>query len=228
MTVASAKALRIFLAGVVCLLAPLAKAHHVNDLATPTTFGSGLLSGLGHPVIGLGSLVFLLAIGFWCAQFRAQRRATGISTYLALAALLVGTGAGGLLDAAGFVLPGDHLLVAISVIAGGMLLLRKPYGEPNVLRTPSTAVIAAIGLASVAHGMVAAEGSAGATAVALAAYWIGILLMQTVLWFLAYRFAATMMAGRPLLARRAGFVGAVVAMLAGAALLAYPGAALVS
>ena len=38
-------------------------AHHVMDGATPATFVEGLLSGLGHPVIGPDHLAFLLAIG---------------------------------------------------------------------------------------------------------------------------------------------------------------------
>src|SRR5258708_8698214 len=38
-------------------------AHHVMGGATPATFAQGLLSGLGHPVIGLAHLAFLLAVG---------------------------------------------------------------------------------------------------------------------------------------------------------------------
>ena len=38
-------------------------AHHVMGGKTPATFAEGLLSGIGHPVIGPDHLAFLLAIG---------------------------------------------------------------------------------------------------------------------------------------------------------------------
>src|SRR5262245_65599030 len=40
-----------------------ALAHHAMDGATPTTFWHGLLSGLGHPVIGLDHLAAIIAVG---------------------------------------------------------------------------------------------------------------------------------------------------------------------
>ncbi|MGZ3291216.1 MAG: HupE/UreJ family protein, partial [Xanthobacteraceae bacterium] len=40
-----------------------ASAHHVMGGKTPATFFEGLISGLGHPVIGPDHLAFLLAIG---------------------------------------------------------------------------------------------------------------------------------------------------------------------
>src|SRR6266581_5159122 len=40
-----------------------ASAHHVMGSKTPSTFMEGLLSGLGHPVIGPDHLAFLLAVG---------------------------------------------------------------------------------------------------------------------------------------------------------------------
>lgn len=43
-------------------LAP-ASAHHVMDGQLPSTFAQGLLSGLGHPVIGPDHLAFLIAVG---------------------------------------------------------------------------------------------------------------------------------------------------------------------
>ena len=40
-----------------------AHAHHLMGGKTPSTFADGLLSGLGHPLIGPDHLAFLLAIG---------------------------------------------------------------------------------------------------------------------------------------------------------------------
>ena len=40
-----------------------ASAHHLMGGKMPSTFGEGLLSGLGHPVIGPDHLAFLIAVG---------------------------------------------------------------------------------------------------------------------------------------------------------------------
>src|SRR5712671_6319681 len=45
------------------LMADPAFAHHVMGGRLPATFGEGLLSGLGHPVIGIDHLAFLVAVG---------------------------------------------------------------------------------------------------------------------------------------------------------------------
>ena len=45
------------------LIAPEAKAHHLMEFAMPQTLAQGLLSGLGHPILGLDHLAFLLLIG---------------------------------------------------------------------------------------------------------------------------------------------------------------------
>ncbi len=38
-------------------------AHHVMGGRMPATFAEGLLSGLGHPVIGIDHLAFIVAVG---------------------------------------------------------------------------------------------------------------------------------------------------------------------
>ena len=38
-------------------------AHHMMGGKLPSTFGEGFLSGLGHPVIGLDHLAFIVAAG---------------------------------------------------------------------------------------------------------------------------------------------------------------------
>ena len=40
-----------------------AHAHHMLGGRTPVTFMQGLLSGLGHPVIGIDHLAFVVAMG---------------------------------------------------------------------------------------------------------------------------------------------------------------------
>ena len=38
-------------------------AHHPMGGATPSTMSEGLLSGIGHPIIGLDHLAFVVAMG---------------------------------------------------------------------------------------------------------------------------------------------------------------------
>ena len=45
------------------LTAGNASAHHVMGGRMPSTFTEGLLSGLGHPVIGADHLAFLVGLG---------------------------------------------------------------------------------------------------------------------------------------------------------------------
>src|SRR5215218_6836998 len=51
------------LLAVLAMAAEPAFAHHVMGGSTPSTFGQGLLSGLGHPIIGIDHLAFLVAVG---------------------------------------------------------------------------------------------------------------------------------------------------------------------
>src|SRR4051812_25893851 len=44
-------------------------AHHPMGGMTPTTFVQGLLSGFGHPVIGLDHLAALVGVGLVASRF---------------------------------------------------------------------------------------------------------------------------------------------------------------
>ncbi len=46
-------------------------AHHLMGGHTPATFGEGILSGLGHPVIGLDHFAAVVAVGCLAAAHRA-------------------------------------------------------------------------------------------------------------------------------------------------------------
>lgn len=204
-----------------------AQAHHVSDLAAPTTFGGGVLSGLGHPVIGLGSLLFLLAAGLWCSPSAPKLSRpplgglrTGSLRRIALPGLLLGSAFGGILDSAGMTLALDDLLVAISVCGGGLLLLAT---REKLSRGAALCATLAISIGAIAHGVVAAEGSAGATGGPLLAYWIGILAMQSALWLAAYYAAGILAARRPQVAARARIAAGAVLVFVGGALVIAPG-----
>ena len=49
------------------LIAAPALAHHPSGGEIPSTFAEGFLSGLGHPVIGIDHLAFVVAVGLLAA-----------------------------------------------------------------------------------------------------------------------------------------------------------------
>src|SRR5215210_5455442 len=54
----------------VMLVSEPALAHHVMGGAMPSTFAQGLLSGLGHPIIGLDHFAALVGAGLVAARLR--------------------------------------------------------------------------------------------------------------------------------------------------------------
>jgi len=144
-------------------LADPAFAHHLMGGRTPATFADGLLSGLGHPIIGLDHLAAVVAVGCLAASHRAAPiLAIGfVSTMIAGVALHVH----------GTAVPGAEILVALSVIMLGALMLRR--------RTMSTgaalALFAGIGLV---HGYALGESIYGAEPTPLYAYLLGLAAIQ--------------------------------------------------
>jgi len=148
------------------LIAAPASAHHVMGGRMPATFTEGLLSGLGHPVIGPDHLAFLLAVGVIVG-------AGGLN--LALAAVFVATMAFGVaIHVAGVTLPAVEIIVALSVLLAGILIVR---GRALPVAAWAT-LFAAAGLL---HGYAFGESIAGAEATPLDAYLLGLVAVQTVL-----------------------------------------------
>src|SRR5437667_27981 len=97
----------------VALSAP-AHAHHVMSGRTPSTFAEGLLSGLGHPVIGIDHLAVIVALGIVVGVGRM---------HLALPALFVILSALGVIaHVGGITIPMLELWVGVSVLLVGALL----------------------------------------------------------------------------------------------------------
>lgn len=186
-----------------------AAAHHMIGGALPATFAEGLLSGLGHPIIGHDHLLAILAVGALASLFTR-----GVLLPVAfVAAALVGVGLHvGLVD-----LPAAELLIAVSLVVLGALLLAPPAA------VPAPALVALFALAGIVHGYAFGESIVGAEPAPLVAYLLGLGMVQTGIALLAW-------AGARLLGRRApdvapwamrGFalmvmVVGVTAMLAGA------------
>src|SRR6266508_329306 len=156
---------RTALAALLFLYTTSAFAHHVMGGDTPSTFAEGLLSGIGHPIIGADHLAFLLAIGI----------AVGIGGLnLALPALFVVASAiGVMLHVNGIDLPWAEMIVAGSVLLAGVLIARG--------RALSVWWWALFMVAGLFHGYAFGESIVGAEKSPLQAYLVGLMLIQSAL-----------------------------------------------
>jgi urease accessory protein len=148
------------------LAAGPALAHHPVGGAMPTTLVEGLLSGLGHPVIGLDHLAALIGVGLVSARF-----AGGLALPLAwIAAMAAGVG----LHLAAVSLPFAGALVALAVIAIGLAAALRP-----TLPAGLAAVLFAAG--GLFHGHALAEAIVGAETTPVVAYLAGLVAVQAAL-----------------------------------------------
>lgn len=140
-------------------------AHHPMGGQTPATFVQGMLSGFGHPIIGIDHFAFILMIGLLASAL------SGISRYLVpvafIAATVVGTG----LHLATANLPASELVIAFSVISAGTLVL---------LRKQLSSLLLALGVAGfgVFHGYAYGEAIIGAETTPLVTYLISFSFIQ--------------------------------------------------
>jgi urease accessory protein len=153
-------------AGVLAVLftASPASAHHLMELfhqSQPTVLG-GLLSGLGHPVLGPDHLLFLLALGLVGLQ-QSRRWIVGL-----LSVGLGATGLGLLLPG----LPGAEFLVALSLVAIGLVLCGR---LPRLVLLPAFAL----------HGYVLSAAVIGWESTPIAGYLVGLLISQGLLLLLS-------------------------------------------
>lgn len=161
--------LRLLLVLATALLASHpALAHHPMGGTVPATFWQGLLSGIGHPVIELDHLLFLLgaAVAVGLAGVPARQAALLLPAYAFAGA--VGT----TVHAPGFEIPRAELAIAASLLAVAAALWLR--------RLPGLALAAGFAfLAGFAHGYAYGEAVVGAEATPLLAYLSGLALVQT-------------------------------------------------
>jgi len=180
------------------LLATPALAHHPMGGATPSTLTEGLLSGLGHPILGLDHLAALVAVGLV-----ASRYASGA---LLLPVLwIVGMGLGAFAHMNSIDLPAGEILVAGSLVLIGAIGVLKPS-------LPLPALAAIFAAAGFAHGHALAESIIGADTVVVGAYLVGLVAIQ-----------AAVTVGTILLVRRLFAMPATLPVRAAAAALACVG-----
>jgi urease accessory protein len=143
-----------------------ASAHHLMGGRTPSTFADGILSGIGHPIIGPDHLAFLVALGVAVGVGRLSL----VTPFLFLVAMACGVAA----HVAAVNIPAAELIVAVSVLTAGVLIAL----DWNI---PSAAWAAIFGIAGFFHGYAFGESIYGAEPTPLAAYLVGLVAVQTVL-----------------------------------------------
>jgi urease accessory protein len=149
-------------------------AHHLMGGRTPATFIEGLLSGLGHPVIGLDHLATVVAVGCLAA---AHRVAPALAIGFVIAMM-----AGVALHLHGTTVPGAEILVALSVIFLGAFMLRGR----DVAAVTAFLLFAVVGLI---HGYALGESIYGAEQTPLYAYLLGLALIQSAIALAAMQLA---------------------------------------
>jgi urease accessory protein len=143
-----------------------ASAHHLMGGKTPSTFTDGILSGVGHPIIGPDHLAFLVALGIAVGVSRLSL----MTPFLFLLAMACGVAA----HVAAVNIPAAELFVAASVLAAGVLIAL----DWNI---PSAAWAAIFGIAGFFHGYAYGESIYGAEPTPLVAYLVGLVVIQTAL-----------------------------------------------
>ncbi|WP_017301216.1 HupE/UreJ family protein [Nodosilinea nodulosa] len=160
------------LAALLLLLLPLPSfAHHLTGGKLPTTSAEGFMSGLGHPIIGLDHLAFVVAMGLLAA----------ISTWgIAIPiAFVLATMAGAGLHLASITLPAAELVIAGSVLGAGVLL--------TLSQRPQSWVMAGLAaLAGLFHGFAYGESIFGAQPMPLVAYLVGFTTVQMAIALAAF------------------------------------------
>ena len=156
------RALALFPAVLAASASP-ALAHHAMGGQVPDTLATGLLSGLGHPVIGIDHLAFVIAAGL-AAAFTGHR-------LLSPLAFVAATLAGCLLQVAGTTLPAAELVIALSVVAiGAVVISGRSIGSP--------ALLGLFALAGLFHGWAYGGSIVGAEPTPLIAYLVGFSAIQ--------------------------------------------------
>jgi urease accessory protein len=143
-----------------------ASAHHLMGGKIPSTFAEGVLSGVGHPIIGPDHLAFLVALGIAVGVSRISL----VNPFLFLVAMACGVVA----HVAAVNLPAAELVVAVSVLVAGVLLALN-------WRIPASLWLAIFAVAGFFHGYAYGESIYGAEPTPLIAYLAGLVAVQTAL-----------------------------------------------
>jgi urease accessory protein len=148
------------------LTASDASAHHMMGGRTPATFAEGILSGLGHPVIGADHFAFLVGLGIAIGI-------AGLNLFIPLL-FLVAMACGVAAHVAAINIPGAELIVAISVLVAGTML-----ATGRAIHAAAWAILFIV--AGFFHGYAFGESIYGAEPTPLVAYLTGLVGIQTLI-----------------------------------------------
>jgi len=164
----------IGLAGLAALVATPALAHHPLAGAEMTTFTHGVLSGIGHLVLGFDHLFFVVAVGIVAAL--SGRIFAAPVAYIA-----------GMLGGIALITNGIALPYVEFVIAGSLILLGGLAASGRAMAAPlAMALFAAAGLFhGWAFGETVTGQEAGMGAVVLGGYLLGLVAAQYAISVLA-------------------------------------------
>lgn len=155
--------IRVALVTLVALLPTAVFAHHPLGGETPKTLLHGLLSGLGHPVLGFDHLAFVIAVGLVTA-FASKR-------FMGPLGFLGGMFAGCLLTLTGLQIGFAEYIIMLSVVGIGVIAMMGRSLNSVVF----VSALAAIGLF---HGYAYGAAIIGAEPTPLIAYLLGLLFVQ--------------------------------------------------
>lgn len=192
---------RAIAAGILLVIVPgIAAAHHVMDGRLPDSLVAGLLSGVGHPIIGWDHLAFVVGVGVLSAV-------AGLGARPVLGFVL-GTVGGCLVRLAGMDVPVAETIVAASLFALAVIVALRWRQQPAL----------AVALAGLFHGYAYGESIVGAEPAPVLAYLAGFAIVQAAIGLGVGEFVRRILApdlGMRLIAR----VSAVLLALVGAAAL---------
>ena len=185
---------KLSLAAAFALLSTSAFAHHPMGGKTPSTMTEGLLSGIGHPVLGLDHLAFVVAVGIAAVALGSRF----VLPLFFIAATLAGTG----LHLMAINLPLVEFVIAASVAAAGLLIASGK-------KLPLAVFAALFAVAGLFHGHAYGEAIFGAETTPVVAYLAGFGVTQ---------YAISVVAGTvvyDLIGKAQSFVSNVPARVAG-------------
>ena len=148
----------------------LAIAHHPLDGMTPSNFFEGLLSGIGHPIIGLDHLAFVLAAGVLAWKMGKP--------IMLLTGFIIATAIGSIIISMGVSFEFKEPLILLSVALVGFSLVWKKQLDDKL-------VLLFYVLAGFMHGSAYGEAIVGAEATPIVAYLVGFAIIQFAIAFAA-------------------------------------------
>jgi urease accessory protein len=190
----------LFAAGALLSMSTPALAHHPLGGLQMETFAHGVLSGIGHPILGFDHLFFIALVGI--AALYTGRRFAAPAVYIV--AMLVGT----LAMSLGLALPATEIIIGLSLLVlGGVVLSGRALGLG-----PAVILFALFGLfhGSAFGGSIAAQ-EAGVSSAVLVGYLIGLGVTQYLVAMLAGWLVGTALKATEATAVQARVAGAVVA-----------------